>query len=349
KPPSRPPVLATRDGRVWAGEKETLIKTSAARLADILRPGPGHRFSEGPTLPGRIGAMYQDHAGALWLALDMDLVVYDHGTIARVTQDGRAIPSSTVPGEGILTIFEDPPGVILALTPTKLLQINDRRVHETVELPKRLSGAGYLSANPMGGIWIVGRKEGVTLYQNRVMRNYPLPVYAEPIVIEGALADRDDPLMLATSAGLLRWNGQQWSALTEANGLPCNPLGLIKDRAGSLWLPASCGLLKLEVLELQGWRHNPRSRPSFTRFDALDGALPPGRGYSLEPTMSLGPDGKVWYATGTTIQMVDPDQLYKNHRPPSVHVEQLIADDRSFQPAGSLRLPPNTHSLEIDY
>src|SRR5262249_29572892 len=158
-----------------------------------------------------------------------------------------------------------------------------------------------------------------------------------------------DPLMLATSAGLLRWNGQQWSAVTEANGLPCNPLGLIKDRAGSLWLPASCGLLKMEALELQEWRHNPRSRPSFTTFDALDGAVPPGRGYPLEPTMSLGPDGKVWYATGTTIQMVDPDQLYKNHRPPSVHVEQLIADDRSFQPAGSLRLPPNTHSLEIDY
>src|SRR5262249_15552752 len=189
KPPSRPPVLATRDGRVWAGEKETLIKTSAARLADILRPGPGHRFSEGPALPGRIGAMYQDHAGALWLALDMDLVVYDHGTVARVTQDGQAIPSSKVPGEGIRTILEDPSGAILALTATKLLRIKDRRVQEAVELPMRVSESGYLAANPMGGIWIVGRRDGVALFQNGVMRNHPLPADTKPIVIEGVVAD----------------------------------------------------------------------------------------------------------------------------------------------------------------
>src|SRR5215510_990815 len=342
-------VLATRDGTVWAGEQENLIETSAARLADILRPGPAHRFSEGPVLPGRIGAMYQDHAGALWFALDMDLVVYDHGTVARVTQDGQAIPSSKVPGEGIRTIFEDSSGDILALTATKLLRIKDRRVQEAVELPMRVSESGYLAANPIGGVWIVGRKEGVALYQNGVMRNYSIPVDTKPIVIEGVVADRDDPLMLATRAGLFRWSGQHWDALTEANGLPCNLLGLIKDRAGSLWLPANCGLLKMEASSLHDWRHDPGRRPSFTVLDAMDGARPPGRGYSEEPTMSLGPDGKVWYVTGGTIQMVDPDHIYKNLLPPPVHVEELIADNRSFQSDGSLRLPPNPHSLEIDY
>src|SRR5262249_7662609 len=219
----------------------------------------------------------------------------------------------------------------------------------TIELPKRSARSGYLSTNPMGGIWIVERKEGVTLYENRVMQNVPLPVHMWPTNIQGILADGDDPLMLATSAGLLRWNGQQWDALTEANGLPCNDLlGVVKDRAGSLWLPATCGLLEMETVELQEWRHNPARRPSFTMFDALDGAYPLGAGIP-QPTMSLGPDGKVWYVTGVAIQMVDPGHIHKNLRPPPVHVEQVIADNRSFQPAGPLRLPPNPHTLEIDY
>jgi signal transduction histidine kinase len=57
----------------------------------------------------------------------------------------------------------------------------------------------------------------------------------------------------------------------------------------------------------------------------------------------------VWYATGGVIQMIDPDHPYKNGVSPPVHVDQLIADSRPFQPAGQPRIPPNTHNLELDY
>ena len=340
-----PTVLLSSDGTVWAG-KEEYAGDAKAEFADILLPGPNQRFSKGPSFPGKIGPMLQDRSGALWLGLERNqLVVYEHGRVEKVfTRDGHVLQ------ENILTIFEDQSGTILALTRTKLLSIKDRRVLEAIELPKRLAAAGYLAANPIGGVWIVGQREGVTLYQNGILQNYPLPASSKPFGVSGIVADRTDPLLLATTVGLFRWNGKSWDTLNETNGLPCNILmGAIKDRHGSLWLPANCGLLKMEALELQKWRQNPEIQPSFTTFDALDGERPPGRGYSFEPTASLGPDGKVWFANGGAIQMIDPDHVYTDLLAPPVHVEQLIADNRPFQTAGQPRLPPNTHNLEIDY
>jgi signal transduction histidine kinase/streptogramin lyase len=337
-------VLASRDGTIWVGEMENNGE-AAEKSADILRPGPNQRFSKGPSFPGRIGSMFQDRSGALWLALEKSqLFVYEHGRAERIlTQDGHNL------GEEILTIFEDQSQTILGLTKSKLLRIRDRRVLEAVELPKHLLRGGFLSANPTGGIWIVGQKEGVTLYQNGTIQEYPLPASRKPFGATAAIADRADPLLLATSDGLFRWNGEGWDVLNETNGLPCNVLlGAIKDAHGSLWLPADCGLLKLEDLELQKWRQNPEKQPVFTVFDALDGALPPGRPIASEPTVSLGPDGKVWFATGGTIQVIDPDHAYKNLLAPPVHVDHLIADDKPLSPTAP-RLPPNTHNLEIDY
>jgi hypothetical protein len=69
--------------------------------------------------------------------------------------------------------------------------------------------------------------------------------------------------------------------------------------AGSIPFPSSRILIK--------WRQDPESRPSFTIFDALDGPLPFGNGYNFQPTASRGPDGKVWFATGSAIQMIDSD------------------------------------------
>jgi signal transduction histidine kinase len=65
--------------------------------------------------------------------------------------------------------------------------------------------------------------------------------------------------------------------------------------------------------------------------------------------MSLAPDGKLWFTNGHVVQMIDPDQLYRNPRPPPVHIEQFVADGTSYPPTGAARLAPNPRNLEIDY
>jgi signal transduction histidine kinase len=47
--------------------------------------------------------------------------------------------------------------------------------------------------------------------------------------------------------------------------------------------------------------------------------------------------------------MLDPDSLYGNELPPSVHIEDVIANQKTYSPRSRLRLPALTRDLEIDY
>ena len=61
------------------------------------------------------------------------------------------------------------------------------------------------------------------------------------------------------------------------------------------------------------------------------------------------PDGRLWFANGDVLQMIDPGHLSGNALPPPVHVEEVIADRKNYSPGKDLRLPPLTRDLEIDY
>jgi signal transduction histidine kinase len=47
--------------------------------------------------------------------------------------------------------------------------------------------------------------------------------------------------------------------------------------------------------------------------------------------------------------MIDPNRLGTNRLLPSVHIERIVADQKSYSVRGQLELPPLTRDLEIDY
>jgi signal transduction histidine kinase len=81
-------------------------------------------------------------------------------------------------------------------------------------------------------------------------------------------------------------------------------------------------------------------------FDAFDGVQP---GYAPFGGAARSPDGRLWFANGVVLQMIDPDHLTANALPPPVHIEEVIADRKSYSPGKDLRLAPLTRDLEIDY
>ena len=63
--------------------------------------------------------------------------------------------------------------------------------------------------------------------------------------------------------------------------------------------------------------------------------------------------GRMWFLPLDGVSVIDPRHLAFNKLPPPVHIEQIIADgktyDASSQGSGGLRLPPRVRDLEIDY
>jgi hypothetical protein len=133
----------------------------------------------------------------------------------------------------------------------------------------------------------------------------------------------------------------------------------MEDDAHSFWLYTACGLVHIGRPELDGLaaaverdkdtKHNLQA----TVFDTSDGVRSLSSGGHFSPQVAKSSDGKLWFLPWDGVSVVDPRHLPFNRVPPPVHVEQFIADHKTYDAtsagSGRLRLPPLVRDLEIDY
>jgi PAS domain S-box-containing protein len=172
--------------------------------------------------------------------------------------------------------------------------------------------------------------------------------------------DRDGTLWIATEGGLSRLKDGHIATLTTKNGLPCEVVNwVIEDDAHSLWLYMPCGLVSISRAELDAWaaaadRDKDAKRTiQVTVFDSSDGVRSLASGSHLSPPVAKSSDGKLWFTPWDGVSVVDPRHIPFNKVPPPVHIEQVVADRKSYDVAsdanGNLHLPPNVRDLQIDY
>ncbi|MBV8113479.1 MAG: hypothetical protein JO300_01980 [Silvibacterium sp.] len=160
------------------------------------------------------------------------------------------------------------------------------------------------------------------------------------------------------------------ATLTGKNGLPCDAVHwVIQDNDHSFWLYMPCGLVRIARSELDAWAaaadrdKETKRMVQATVFDSSDGVTShagisrfdfghfrPG-GYT--PQVARSSDGKLWFSAGDGVSVVDPHHLPFNKLPPPVHIEQITADRKTYDPASTvgerLSLPARVRDLQIDY
>jgi signal transduction histidine kinase len=109
-----------------------------------------------------------------------------------------------------------------------------------------------------------------------------------------------------------------------------------------------CGLVRIERSDVQRWWADPNVKLQPRVFDVFDG-LRAGLATPFERGAVRDRDGRLWFANGSVVQMVDPAHVVRNFTPPPVHLEQIIADHKLYLPGGGVRLPARTRDVEIDY
>jgi signal transduction histidine kinase len=187
-------------------------------------------------------------------------------------------------------------------------------------------------------------------YKNGKVEIFPFRHSAVPSIdsqVDQLLVTSDGAVLGATHFGMIAWRNGTQQTLTVRNGLPCDGINaLVFDSQGDLWLYSRCGLVEVPNAEMQKWWQTPDTVVHFRMLDSLDGVRP---GQAPFAAAARSPDGRLWFVNGYALQVVDPAHLSRNSIPPPVHIEEIMADRRSYAARSNLSLPSLTRDLEIDY
>jgi signal transduction histidine kinase/streptogramin lyase len=329
-------VVASRDGTIWVANAGSLDQIKDGKVSSI-RTGSG--------LPGhQVTAMLEDRAGNLWVGVDDGLYLFKSGRFRRLPEPNNQ-PLGMVVG-----MTEDNDGSIWAeclSNPRKLVRIRDFRVRE--EFPASQIPPGHsLASDAHGGIWIATKKGDIGLFRNGVFEpKFPLNPGGDPSNRQ-ITSTADGSILAGSENGLVEWRQGKVHRMTTKNGLPCNSVvSFIEDKENRWWLHTGCGVVQFPDSELERWRANPEAVVQTRVYDVLDGARPTG-GPSFNAA-AYSSDGRVWFATGFVVEMVDPSRLSQKALPAQAYIESLIADRKEFKATPNLKIPPNPRDLQIDY
>ena len=161
------------------------------------------------------------------------------------------------------------------------------------------------------------------------------------------MANADGSVLAASEDGLVMLRQGTVRRMTTENGLPCNSvISFIEDKEKRWWLYTECGVVELSDSELQSWWSNPKALVHARVYDQLDGAQPNAPYFN---PAAYSQDGRVWFANGAVVQMVDPSRLSQKAPPAETYIESLTVDRKEFAAAANLKLPAKPRDVQIDY
>jgi signal transduction histidine kinase/sugar lactone lactonase YvrE len=328
-------VLASHDGTIWIANSGSLDHIVNGSVSSI-RAGNG--------LPGhQVASMIEDHGGNMWVGVDDGLYLFKNGSFRRLPGPNHK-PLGLVVG-----MTEDVDGNIWAEcagNPRKLVRIRDFQVREEFSA-SQIPPGHTLAPDPRGGIWIGTLKGDLVLFRHGVVEKFPLNPKGNPVSHQ-ILANTDGSVLAASDDGLVGLRQDRVQRMTKKNDLPCDSvISFIEDDAKRWWLYTECGVVELPDSEIQRWWANPEAVVQTHVYDVLDGARPQG-GPSFN-SAAYTSDGRIWFASGFVLQMVDPSRLSQKALPAQTYIESLVADRQEVNATSDLKVPPNPRDLQIDY
>jgi signal transduction histidine kinase/ligand-binding sensor domain-containing protein len=330
-------VLVARDGTIWIGS-DSALEALHGDDHTVIRTGKIH--------PGaQVTTVFEDHLQRLWVGVDQTLSIYENGIFKEIKK-GRDAQIGWVVG-----ITEDIDNdiwaeVILKQDIRELLRIRDSQVVEQFST-SQIPAARRVAPDPGGGLWLGLINGDIARMKQGRAKTFHFEHSPNSILYQLAV-NADGTVLGATTYGLVGIKNEKQQVLTTRNGLPCQALNaFLTDASGNLWLDSPCGVIEIADAEMQKWWQRPDTAITVRTFDTLDGVKPGPAGPF--PAAGKSPDGRLWFGHGDVLQVIDPAHLATNAVPPPVHIEEVIADRKTYAPLEGLSIPPLTRDLQIDY
>jgi len=353
-------LTSARDGSIWIGTDDGVNRWKNGQLT-IYRsahmPRAGHRAAAyatvreitDPGLPDNfIGPLTEDTRGRIWVMTRGGAAWFENGRFARA---GRLTA-----GASTAIAADTREGVWITDPDRGLLHLVDGRSVESVSWPwskaehdRRVSA--ILPDPVKGGLWVGFLYGGIAYFNNgKLAASITSKDGLGADLVWSLLLDHGGVLWAATDGGLSRIKDGRVATLTTKNGLPCDVVRVVlEDDASTLWLYTACGLVRIEHSELEAWASNSKRTLETTVFDSSDGVRSSAVVGKYGPRAAKSLDGKLWFAHGDGVSVIDPRHLLFNRLPPPVRIEMVTADRQPHDTSQRLSLPPLVRDLSIDY
>lgn len=206
-----------------------------------------------------------------------------------------------------------------------------------------------LNPGPDGKLWAGYLNGEVAVIDGSSVRKFSVKDGLNIGPVAAILSGRSD-CWLAGVNGLVRFDGQRFHKLSEANNRPFSGItGIAEARNGDLWLNAWDGVRRVAAAELREAEKNPAYAVHSDLYDLTNGLPSVPQRIRPFPTAVSAPDGRIWFGLRAGAVSVDPEDPSLNSPVPPVSIVRAIADGKTFNAATNAKLAARTKNLEIDY
>jgi signal transduction histidine kinase/ligand-binding sensor domain-containing protein len=292
-----------------------------------------------------IMALWTDEENRFWAGTNRGVMRMDNGKWSDVPMPtGIHLPDVTV------ITGDREKGIWLFDTQKGLYRWTNGRIDDFSDEPS-LKGKSIFAAGAdgKGKVWFGLGEGGVVVFDGSRFHSYSESDGLAGGPVNSIHIDDQATVWIGTERGLSRFDGQRFVTWNIANGLPGERvLWILSDSRGRIWLGYSTGVACISKTELNQTVEDPSHTVAYSFLDDGDGLKGnPDRGWQASAVRAS--DGKLWFKTSEGVAILDPQNLTRNWVAPPVRVERMVADGALLDATQSIRLPPLTRDIEIDY
>ena len=369
-------IFADRDGNLWVGMRaggllrvsENWIRTDF-RLDGLTNDGvrairaapdgavwvaTGHslnRFAGGtrsafPVAQTR--ALNVDSNGTLWVSTARGFGRFDAGADRFVAADSL----DDIQWEQIMAIATGGDGAHWLCSQQGVIRHHGNEVTRVSYEAERGPGCNAILLDSRKRVWAGFSPGGLAVYDSGGVRRFAEADGLAPGAVLGILEDQTGDIWIETTAGISRVQDGRVTTMTQRNGPFANfTSAFIQDDEGYLWvgIDAGAAIVRFHRGEMDRVAADPSHNVEYTLFDRSDGLQGEVAWQQSRALAARGADGRLWFASGATLIVIDPRRLPPGPRPVAPRINTVWVDRAQRAPSVSARLPSGLRELSLDW
>jgi signal transduction histidine kinase/ligand-binding sensor domain-containing protein len=140
------------------------------------------------------------------------------------------------------------------------------------------------------------------------------------------LENKDGALWFGTDKGLTRYQKGSFFSFTTRHGLVEDQINCVLEDDGYLWLSGQLGICRAQVAELNAVAEGRLRLLHPFALGTADGLKSAETNGEKQPAGWKARDGRLWFPTTHGVVVIDPKTFPFDEAPPSVIIEQVLAD-----------------------